>query len=59
MAYDFSLTGEKFKKLYWNYYNLLEQDFINTLQYVALDYDNFDCFSNEYIKLLELICSEV
>ena len=45
--------------MYWNYYNLLEQDFINTLRYVALDYDNFDCFSNEYIKLLELICSEV
>lgn len=29
------------------------------MRYVALDYDNFDCFSNEYIKLLELICSEV
>lgn len=45
--------------MYWNYYNLLEQDFINTLRYVTLDYDNFDCFSNEYIKLLELICLEV
>lgn len=38
---------------------MLEQDFINTLRYVTLDYDNFACFSNEYIKLLELICSEV
>lgn len=38
---------------------MLEQDFINTLRYATLDYDNFDCFSNEYIKLLELICSEV
>ena len=38
---------------------MLEQDFINTLRYITLDDNNFGCFSNEYIKLLELTCSEV
>lgn len=43
----------------WYYFLSIEKDFIGTIEYVALDEGNENCFSNEYAKLLLLIGSEV
>lgn len=34
----------------WEYYLLLESDFIQTLNYVELSTENYDTFSKEYAK---------
>lgn len=52
-------TRDDFLQRYWNYYLLLEQDFLNVEQYLAIDEVNFSAFSNEYIKQYQTICSEI
>lgn len=44
---------------YCSYYHTLEADFIATERYLTIDEDNFPAFSNEYIKLIQAICSEI
>lgn len=52
-------TRDEFLKRYWNYYLLLEKDFLSIEQYLAIDELNFSAFSNEYIKQYQTICSEI
>lgn len=53
------MSREEFLKLYWKQYQLLEKDMIQTDAYVSIDKDNYDTFSNQYMKLMLAICSEV
>lgn len=53
------MTRQNFLKDYWQYYLMLEKQFINTLQYVDLDANNFSTFSNQYANLLQAIGSEL
>lgn len=67
------MTRDEFCKLHWNYYMLLEKDFLSTERYVTFDlgdnnlYDGPECqnpensllYSIEYIKQYQAICSEV
>ena len=52
-------TRDEFLQRYWTYYLLLEQDFLATEQYIAIDELNFNAYSNEYIKQYQTICSEI
>lgn len=38
---------------------MLEKNFVETEQYLAIDELNFNAFSNEYIKQYQTICSEI
>ena len=53
------MTRQEFLKDYWQYYLMLEKQFVNTLQYVDLDNNNFTTFSNQYANLLQAIGSEL
>ena len=53
------MTQEEFISKVWGYYIILENDFINTFQYVEPVDDNNLTYSKEYSKLLLSICSEV
>ena len=44
---------------YWNYYVELEHKFINTQNYVTFHKRNYGTFSNEFVELLQIICSEI
>ncbi|STP39290.1 Uncharacterised protein [Enterococcus durans] len=48
----------QFSNFYWKYYLHLENEFINTTEFVMLDENNFQTFSIEYQKLLLAIGSE-
>ena len=48
-----------FLQRYWSYYIMLEKNFIEMEQYLAIDELNFNAFSNEYIKQYQIICSEI
>lgn len=52
-------TRTEFLQRYWNYYLILEKDFLETERYLAIDELNFSAFSNEYIKQYQAICSEI
>ena len=52
-------TRDEFLQRYWNYYLLLEKDFLDIEQYLTIDEVNFNSFSNEYIKQYQTICSEI
>lgn len=43
----------------WNYFLVLERDFMRVLDFVELAEPNFGTYSNELAKLLLLACSEV
>lgn len=53
------MNRDEFLKVYWKQYQLLERDLIQTDDYVSIDKDNYDTFSNQYTKLLLIICSEI
>lgn len=53
------MTRDDFCKFHWEYYLVLENDFLTTERYIAFDNNNFKCFSNEYIKQYQSICSEI
>ena len=53
------MTEQEFCSRIWNYYLMLESDFIGTLSYVELADENNSTYSNEYVKLLLAICSEI
>lgn len=52
-------TRDEFLQRYWNYYLLLEKDFLETERYLAIDELNYKAYSNEYIKQYQTICSEI
>lgn len=67
------MTRDEFCKCHWEYYLVLEKDFLEMERYVAFDLGdnclysgnlvtdtgNSECFSNEFIKQYQAICSEV
>lgn len=53
------MTTQEFEKTYWKYYLLLENDFLSTEKFVALDKDNAKAFSMEYMKIFQMICAEI
>lgn len=50
---------QAFYKQYWNYYLVLEQDFLSVEPYVAIDPINFSTYSVQFLKLYQTICSEI
>lgn len=48
-----------FLNQYWNYYKMLEDDFIRTIRFIEIDESNYKVFSVEYVKQLQAICSEI
>ncbi len=54
-----SMTLAEFKGTCWSYYLTLEEDVLNVEPYVSFHPDNYRCFSNEFIKLYQAICSEI
>lgn len=50
---------KEFLQRYWNYYLILEKDFLTTERYLAIDTLNFKAYSNEYIKIFQTVCSEI
>lgn len=53
------MTLQEYNAKIWPFYLRLENDFLNTLNYVDFSYDNFSTYSIEYEKQLLSICSEV
>lgn len=67
------MTRDEFCDIHWDYYLVLEKDFLEVERYVAFalgdDYlydghapsspENSGCFSNEFVKQYQAICSEV
>lgn len=50
---------ETFIKQYWNYYLDLERQLLDTKYYVEFGKQNNKTFSIEYLKLLQICCSEI
>lgn len=46
-------------KNYWNYYLELEKEVLETRKFVEFDKKNYKCFSIEFLKLYQAICSEI
>ena len=74
MIYNVYIVNiDEFCKYHWEYYLVLEKDFLETERYISFDlgdnylYDdrettnigNSMTFSNEYIKQYQTICSEI
>lgn len=53
------MNREQFIKLYWRQYLSIENDFLETDEYVSIDKKNYSTFSNAYSKLFLTICSEI
>lgn len=53
------MNRDDFLKVYWKQYRLLERELIQTDDYVSIDRENYNTFSNQYMKLLLTICSEI
>ena len=53
------MTKEEFLKNHLNYYLALENNFKNTFQFVSSEKDNYKTYSNEYLKLIFLLGSEI
>ncbi|NLA33845.1 MAG: hypothetical protein GX861_03185 [Tenericutes bacterium] len=45
--------------MYWSYYLNLERSVLDLERYVTFDKTNFECFSIEFIKIYQVICSEI
>lgn len=48
-----------FYKSYWKYFLDLEEDLIRIQRYVNFEKNNWNVYSNEFIKLLDVVCSEI
>ncbi len=54
------MTFKEAKDVYWKYYIALEDQFLETKQYVEFDYiNNGKAYSMEYLKLFQAVCSEI
>lgn len=53
------MEREAFLQNYWNYYLVLENRFINAVNYVALNSDNYNTYSFEFVNLILLIGAEL
>lgn len=50
---------DTFIRDYWKYYLMLEEEFMDTFKYVEFSKDNYKTFSVEYLKLFQVVCSEI
>lgn len=53
------MNKEQFEKKYWQYFLLLEEDFVNLEKTIPIDTKNYNTYSIKYMKLLFSICSEI
>jgi len=53
------MNYEMFLKSYWNYFLELEENLLIIQRYVNFEQNNWKVYSNEFIKLLEVIGSEI
>ena len=53
------MKRNEFIERYWLYYLALENDFIKTIRFVSIDSENYNAFSNEYVRQLLSIGSEI
>lgn len=53
------MDKRQYERTYWNQYQLLEKEFLETTLYVDLDITNYSTYSNAYLKLLLTLGSEV
>ena len=53
------MTIDSFIRRYWKYYLDLEKSVLSTEHYVEHDKGNQSTFSIEYLRLIQLICSEI
>lgn len=53
------MDRETFLQNYWNYYLALENKFLNAANFVALNSDNYNTYSFEFVNLILLIGSEL
>lgn len=44
---------------YWRYYSILEDDLLSIEQYISFEDANLNTYSNQLLKLFQIICSEV
>ena len=49
----------EFVRQYWYFYVSLENDFLDTEQYVSMEEDNFSTYSIRYNRILQATCSEI
>ena len=49
----------QFINVYWLYYRELEEEFLSTRKYVDFSASNYNCFSVEFLKLFQAVCSEI
>lgn len=53
------LVMDQFIKKYWSYYIEIENQLLETQKYVEFDKKNYNTYSMEYLKLYQIICSEI
>jgi len=53
------MNHDEFEMKCWNYYLILEKNFISSLYYVSLDRENFNTFSNSFLDQIISICIEI
>lgn len=53
------MTQLEFNKMFWKQYLLLEKDFLETEEYVAIEPGNNNTFSRRFTYLFLNICSEI
>ena len=53
------MLEKEFINLYWKQYLMIEKELKQSIKYVAIDKDNYNCYSDAYAKLLLQIGSEV
>lgn len=53
------LTEKTFKKIYWENYISIEDEFLATTKYVALDTNNYATYSTVFLKMLLELGSEI
>ena len=52
-------TRKELMNKHWKYYLMLENKFLNILNYVELTADNYNTYSNEFAALLQIIGAEL
>jgi hypothetical protein len=53
------MNRQEFINNFWNYYLILERNFVDSLRYVELSSNNYDAYSIDFVSQLQGIGSEV
>lgn len=53
------MNKEEFLTNYWRYYLNIENSVIDLEKYITFDERNYSCFSIEFIKIIQVVCSEI